>query len=173
MHFPVFLSNYDTSVTLESDAHVAAPTLFPVYCHYLGYTLHPLLKNMFRQKPLSEVRNKAKSLYFFCNVLQIHCCYPHFILLYRSVNDKARISIPYRYSKLVTNCFTTDAHSLKQGDVLSSLLLNFASECAIRKVQENQIGLEFNETYQLLVYANDVILLGDSIKAQKRTQKPS
>jgi F0F1-type ATP synthase alpha subunit len=57
--------------------------------------------------------------------------------------------------------------SLKQGDVLSPLLFNFASEYAIRKVQENQVGLEFNGTHHLLVYADDIILLGGSKNAIK------
>jgi hypothetical protein len=41
--------------------------------------------------------------------------------------------------------------------------LNCSLENAIRKVQENQVGLKLNGTHQLLVYADDVILLGDII----------
>jgi hypothetical protein len=47
------------------------------------------------------------------------------------------------------------------------LFFDFASEYAIRKAQTNQVGLELNGTHQLLVYADDVSLLGDIVNITK------
>ena len=54
-------------------------------------------------------------------------------------------------------------NALKQGDVLSLLPFNFSVGYAIRRIQVNQNGLKLNGTHQLLVYADDVNILGRSL----------
>jgi hypothetical protein len=68
--------------------------------------------------------------------------------------------------KLLSDKFPIQ-NDLKQGDTLLPLLFNFALECAIRKVQEKQVRLGMNGTHQLLVYADDVNFLGNSINIIK------
>jgi hypothetical protein len=54
-------------------------------------------------------------------------------------------------------------NGLKQGDALSPLLLNFALEYGIKRVQVNPDGLKLNCTNQLLAYADDVNILRGSV----------
>ena len=58
-------------------------------------------------------------------------------------------------------------NDLKQGDALSPLLFNFTLEDANRRVKVNQDGLKLNDTCQLLVYADDVNILGGSVHTIK------
>ena len=53
---------------------------------------------------------------------------------------------------------------LKQGGALWPLLFNYAN----RRVQVNHDDLKSNSTHQLLVYANDVKILGGSIQTIKK-----
>jgi hypothetical protein len=57
---------------------------------------------------------------------------------------------------------------LKQGNALSPLLFNFAVEFAIRRAQVNQNGLKLIGTHQLLIYAENVNILGGRVHNIKK-----
>jgi hypothetical protein len=72
-----------------------------------------------------------------------------------------------RIGKYLSDMFPIE-NGLKQGDALSLLLFNIALQYAIRRVQVNKDRLKLNGTYQLLVYADNVNILGGSVHTIKK-----
>jgi len=64
--------------------------------------------------------------------------------------------------KLLFDIFSIQI-GLQQADALSPLFFNFTLEYDIRNVQVKQFGLKLTGTHQLLFYADDDNLLGDSL----------
>jgi hypothetical protein len=61
-------------------------------------------------------------------------------------------------------------NGLKQGDVLPSLYINCSLGYVIRKIGVNQAELKLIGTHKLLVSADDVNLLDDSMATKKNTE---
>ena len=79
------------------------------------------------------------------------------------------------YTRVRVGCHLSDMFpirkGLRQGDVLTLLLFNFVSEYAIRRVQVNRSRLKLNGTRQLLVYVDDVNILGGSVHTIEKNTK--
>jgi hypothetical protein len=109
---------------------------------------------------------------------------------YKEVNDSVRrdgfynilieFGIPMKLVRLMKMCLTETynrvrvgknlsdmlpvRNGLKKGDALSPLLFIFVLGYTIRRVQVNEDSWKLNGTQQLLVYADDVNILGGSIR---------
>jgi hypothetical protein len=59
-------------------------------------------------------------------------------------------------------------YGLKQGYALTPLLFSFPLEYSIRRVEVKQDGLKLNGTHQLLVCADAVNILGESLHTIKK-----
>ena len=82
-----------------------------------------------------------------------------------------KMSLTETYSRVWVGKNVSDRfpirNGLKQRDVLSPRLFDFALEYIIRGVQVNQDGLKLNVTHQLLAYVDDVNILRGSIHTLK------
>jgi len=72
-----------------------------------------------------------------------------------------------RVGKILSDMFPI-RNGFKQGDALSPLLFNFTLDYTIRRVHVIQDGLKLSGTRQLLVYADDVNILGGSVHTVKK-----
>ena len=81
------------------------------------------------------------------------------------------MSLTETYSRVQVGKNVSDrfpiGNGLKKGDALTPMFFNFALEYAIRRVQVSQDGMKLNGAHQLLVYADDVNILGGSIHTIK------
>jgi hypothetical protein len=75
------------------------------------------------------------------------------------------------YSRVRVGKNLSDIFLIRKGfrkvDALLSLLFNFALQYSIRVVRVIQGGLKLNGSHQLLVYADDVNILGGSVHTVK------
>jgi len=99
-------------------------------------------------------------------------------------NILIQFGVPMKLVRLIKMCLTETCsrvrvgknlsdmfpigNGLKQGDALSPLLFNYALDYAIKRVRINQDGFQLNGTHQLLVYADDVNILGGSVHTVKK-----
>jgi len=74
-----------------------------------------------------------------------------------------KMCLNVRVGKHLFDVFTMK-NGLKQGDALQPLFFNFALVYAIRMVAANKDGLKLSGTHQLLVYADDVKIMGGSVR---------
>ena len=96
------------------------------------------------------------------------------LIEFRITHESGKVTkmcLTERYSTDVVCKHLSDMLPSRNGwtqDVLSPLLVNFALEYAMRRVQVIQDGLKLNGTHQLLIYADDVNMLGGSVHIIKQ-----
>ena len=83
-----------------------------------------------------------------------------------------KICLVETYSRVCLGKHFSDTFPIKYGlqqrDAVSPLLFNFALEYAIGRVHPMQDGLKLNGKHQLLVYAEDVNILGRSVHTVRK-----
>ena len=88
---------------------------------------------------------KSESLY---NILIKFGVPKMLVRLIKTCLDRTQSKV--RIGNYVSSSFLNE-NGLKQGDALSPLLFNFTLEYAIKKIQETNLGLDMNDTHQVMI----------------------
>jgi hypothetical protein len=153
---------------------------YEIYIHQAWYNIYTntLIKILFRKLEYNETVHQL-----FIDFKKAHDSVRREVLC----NILIEFGIPMKLVRVIQLCLN-DAYSkvrignhlsdsfpiqsgLKQGDALSPLLFNVALKYAIRRFQENQVGLKSNGTDQRLPYADDMNLLGGNIEDIKQNRE--
>jgi hypothetical protein len=119
------------------------------------------------------VRFQMGSLGFFINLI-LASTQPIAETIHPSESSKANKSVSketYSIVEVDKNFSVTFPieNTLREGDASSSVLFQLSFlENSIRRVQANEMDVKLNGTHQLIVYSDDVIILGGSIHTTKK-----
>jgi hypothetical protein len=132
---------------------------------YIYAFTYPSLQHVILRPHATEAESQREEYSHAYIYIYIYSEYITWALARGGLTSETYIKV--RLSKHLFDNFPIQ-NGLKQGDALAPLRFNFALEYANRKVLDTQVGLKLNGTHQLLVYADDVNLLGDDIGTIKK-----
>jgi hypothetical protein len=173
---------------------------YKILYHILLSSLTPYAEEINEDHQCGFLRNKSSTVHMFC-ILQtidkkweyneaVHQLFTDLKKAYDSVrtevlyNILTEFRIPMKLARLITMCLNETHRTVYVGkhlcdmvpitcnNGLSSSFSNTALEYDIRKFQVNHDGLKLNGTHQLLVYADDVNILGGSVHTIKKNTDP-
>jgi len=149
---------------VDSDASSQLMIIYSAFVTYLrknGNTLKRYFSSLqTSRKPLIKLGGEV-----------LYNIFIEFGILTQLVQQKKKcVNVTYsrvRVGKNLSYMFPS-RNGLKKGGALSPTFFSFDLEYAIRRIQVNQEGWKLNDAHQLLVYADDVNILGGSVHTIKK-----
>jgi hypothetical protein len=169
--------------------HITFSNYLQNFSNILLSRLTPYAEEIIGENQCGFRRNRSNSdnLFCICQTLEKKREYYEAVRQLFAFNILIESGIHIKLIRLIKMCLNetysrdrVDKHlsdlfpimnGLKQGHDLSPLLFNFILECVIRRVQVNHDCLKLNGTHHILVYADDVNILGGSMYTIRKAQK--